>query len=230
MSNFTDDFGIEWHSYNRYWANHDPHFREYINEINSWSNNEAIKKYIFDGKVGHELETLFKLFNTTLHFATYNDDLIAVMLTGDHQPLSHYEELKEYITSGRHKENIESDINEDFLSLEETNVILNSADDPNLYIEYLVVNPKYHGKGFGTKIFKTLKENIDVFTNNYSDTAFIQTAIHNENIASRKTVIKNGFKRVKPSNNPIPLPYSVYYCNINTKHSTHKDEIENERF
>ena len=220
MRTFEDN-GIKWINISKYESGRNPLFRQYINIIDTWSNNEPIKKYIYDGKVGHELESLFKLFNTNIHFATIDDQLVAVMLTSSHQPLTHFEELKEYIKSGRHSEDITSDISEEFLTKQETNVIIDSKDENNLYIEYLVVNPDLHGKGIGTRIFKSIKENPVFFNNNYTDVSFIQTAIHNENIPSRKTVIKNGFKRIKPHKDP--LPYSVYYFQLqNQTHSKEK--------
>jgi len=193
-----------------------------MKEIEKWSDNEAIQNYVYDGNLSHHVESLFKyIMNTDLYFVTNNNDLIAIVLTSIHSPINDYDQLLEYVKNVRQENNEVGDISEDFLDIQETNDLISRDNKNILTIEYTVINPDHQGKGIGTMLYKTIKDNIDFF-GEYETPTCIQASIHNDNIPSRKTVIKNGFKRIRPGDNN--QPYSVYYCRIKNKEDIHSEE------
>ncbi len=69
-----------------------------------------------------------------------------------------------------------------------------------LSIEGLVVNPKLVGKGIATRMVGSIRDNPNVFGNSLHK-GDIVAAVNNENIASRKALLKNKFKPMgKPTN------------------------------
>ena len=72
---------------------------------------------------------------------------------------------------------------------------------PNRYynystIEYLVVNPECHGRGIGTRMITSIKENPDYFVGKEHRGSYV-AFVHGDNIASQKAFLKNKFQVVK---------------------------------
>lgn len=224
MKKLVDKNGFTWTSFNQLETRYSIQYRKNLKEVEKWSDNESIQKYVYEDNLAHQLETLARYFGMDdLFFVTEPNkhDLIGVMFLSNHATLNDYEQLLNYIENGRQYEDKPSDISEDFLNIEETIDIKNNINENILTVEYAIINPNYQGKGIGTMLYKTLKDNIDFFSE-YDTPAIIQASIHNENIPSRKTVIKNGFKRIRPIIED--QPYSVYYCRIKNHEDIHSEE------
>ena len=215
---------LEWITFDRAESTFIDEYYEYIKQINSWSNDKYIKEYISNNPVGNEMDFWFKLVSDTeLYIAKHGYEVVATVLLGHTRPLMNNKELIQYIINKQHQEETITDTIDHESFLDEDNVIrlLKDREKDNLYVEYIMINPKYHGKGIATRFYKFMKENLEFF--NGHNTKFIQVSIKETNIPSRKAVLKNGFKRMKPTTK-IPN-YSTYYLHLrkNTK------DKENER-
>jgi len=74
-------------------------------------------------------------------------------------------------------------------------------------IEYIVVNPDAQGRGVGTRMIKSIKDNPMFFTSG-KHRGKIQASVKPSNIASQKAFLKNGFRVVKPAKK---IPTTLYY-------------------
>ena len=59
-------------------------------------------------------------------------------------------------------------------------------------IEYIVVNPKYQGKGVGTRMISSIRHNPQCFIGNYK--GLISAFVNPDNTASKKAFLKNKFE------------------------------------
>ena len=97
-------------------------------------------------------------------------------------------------------------------------VILQEFDNKTANLDYIVLNEKYRNQGLGTRIIKSVKDNLTKILQSpqYIDT--IYTMISDENPKSQKAFIKNGFY-VKPGNNKMSK-YSIFMCDLREKEQT----------
>ena len=168
------------------------------------------------------MDLIFRMINDTdMYFAVRNGEVIALVVLGHDRPIAKKEELIHYIKEKNNTNifNFEDILHEEYLDQSQTEEILNNKNQDNVYIEYILVNPKYHGRGTATAFYKLLKDNLEFFKGN--NAKLLQVSIKEENIGSRKAVLKNGFRRLKPVDEPI---YSTYYLHIKPNEST-KDII-----
>lgn len=69
--------------------------------------------------------------------------------------------------------------------------------DNRTHIEYLVVNPRMQGKGIGTRMIKSIKNNPEYFASNHKGILF--ASVEKSNEASKRAFLKNGFEICQPS-------------------------------
>lgn len=204
---------LEWITFDRAESAFIDEYSEYIRQINTWSNDKHIKKYISEDPVGNEIDFLFKMVSDSdLYIAKNGDEVAALVLLGHTRPLVKDEELFDYIANKQHLDKpITDDISyEEYLDEEDVMGLLKDREKNNIYVEYIMINPKYHGRGIATRFYRFLQDNLDFFGGH--DSKFLQVSIKESNIPSRKAVIKNGFKRMKPT---TKFPnYSTYYLHL----------------
>jgi len=206
------DTNLKWVTFDRAEVDYIDEYSNYINQINLWSDNKYMQKYITKDPIGNDLSNLFKIIkDTDLYIATDNNEVVATVLIGHTRPLDK-QDLLNYINSKAYLDkSISLDIPyENYLDKNDVTNLLKDEDQDNIYIEYLLVNPKYHGKGIATHFYKFMKDNLDFFGG--QNIKYMQASIKEGNIPSRKSVLKNGFKRMKPTTE-IPL-YSIYYLHL----------------
>ena len=211
-----------------------PRYKELIEQLNSWQGDKNIEKYVTDHPLGNDMDFWFKLVQSTDLFLGINnkDEVVSCVMISHNRPLMNENELIKYIVNNHHKKRITiKDIPEEkYLDEPDTINLLVNADEKNIYIEYIIVNPKYQGRGIATRFYKTIQDNIEFFSGS-NNTHLIQLSINHENIASRKAVIKNNFKRMKPHNS-ADFIYATYYLNLRPHKipNLQKDIQEDEKF
>ena len=72
-------------------------------------------------------------------------------------------------------------------------IMMYNNKNNNDTIQYLVVSPERQGRGYGTRIVCSIKDNIDFFAEGSSHNS-LSTQIHPQNIASQKVFERNNFK------------------------------------
>ena len=216
MKSYYDEVtDLEWVTFNRSTAPYDPQYQDFIEQINTWSANENIRKFICQSyRTGTLIDDFFQgLDNTDFFFALRDNELVAATLLSQDTPLSREDQLVDYLYFKRYEDKPQEMVTiegEEYLDFDDTVDLLNNKNKENTYIEYILVNPKYHGKGIGTAITNCIKRNLDFFSQG-KDVGVLQASIDNENIASRKAILKNGFKKMKPHNKKYPFS-TYYYC------------------
>ena len=190
-------------------------YENYIQEINSWSYNQNVMKFIsYNGDVGNVLrEFQEKMNNGEIYFALRNNELVGVIFLSNNDFIAREQELSQYLRYQFYKNEPQEEYsikNEKYLDFDDTfNILKNKGK--SLYVEYLIVNPKYHGKGIGTAIPVSIKNNLDFFADKDNIT-LLEASIDNENIASRKAFLKSGFKKMVPCRKSIC--FTTYYCSL----------------
>ena len=116
--------------------------------------------------------------------------------------------------------------NEEYLDKNDAEIIYYDNIGNNLYVEYLIVNPMHQGRGVATNFYNTIKNNPEFFGGD-EYTNLIHLSVNHNNIHSRKSVLKNGFKRMTPTHCG-DIVNSIYFCRIQSKYEL-KEENENER-
>ena len=217
MKTLYDDIdNLNWISFDRYEAKDNPQYDNLISQLNTWSDDPNMKKFITENDLGEDMDFWFKLVNDTdLFFATNSqDELVSCVLISHSRPLMKKDELLDYIANNHHIHKLPTlDIPEEkFLTEPEVVDLLLNSDNENIYIEYILVNPKFQGRGIATRFYKKIQENMEFFGGN-KDINLIQLSINNENIASRKSIIKNGFKRMKPAYYEDNI-YATYFLRV----------------
>ena len=214
MKKFYDKTtNLEWLLFSAEESKYDPEFLHNIKTINEWSSHPLMKRFISkSSKIGDLLNEFFQLLsNMDLYFIKRDGVLVGATLIAKETHIAKVTELKDYIINKKYNniplEDFKID-NEQFLNLPDVFKILKNSKKSNLYIEYLLVAPEYHGKGIGTSISTSIKNNIGFFED-INKVGIIQAAIDNENIGSRKALLKNGFKKMLPCE--TSQSYSTYY-------------------
>lgn len=77
-------------------------------------------------------------------------------------------------------------------------------------MEYIIVNPRYRGKGVGTKMVESVNNNLDFF-NNWFESDGVFVSVQSENIASSRVFLKNNYKKVSYNCSGTGRFYNVYY-------------------
>ncbi|MGN0961206.1 MAG: GNAT family N-acetyltransferase [Christensenellales bacterium] len=77
-------------------------------------------------------------------------------------------------------------------------------------IDYIIVNPELQGKGYGTRMIKSIKDNILYFSNQYNPEGII-SSVEEENISSCKAFESNGFKQIDKNTSSTGRLYKIYY-------------------
>lgn len=189
----------------------------FLNTVDKWGEHPSVQKFLGSGKpLGHFMKGLCESIpDYELHFGTNSEGrLVTALVTSINDVLKLSFDLEKHLFNG----NDEKSNNEEFITKEHIRKILSHKDENNLYLAYNVVDPDCHGQGIGTRVLQSVKNNLEYFAG--CKTSNLQMNIDNENTASIKVVIKNGFQRLKPSTHPITNS-SMFYC-----HTTNLDKDE----
>lgn len=218
---------LEWITFDRTESEYFDKYKDYINQINTWSDNEDMKKFISEDPIGNEMNFLFQMVDDSdLYLAIKDNEVISAVILGHTRPLAREIEIINYAKEKRYlkKSMFENNINEEYLDQSRTEELIRDRYKDNIYIEYLLVNPKYYGRGIATRFYKFLIDNLEFF--NGKNVEILQASIKEENIGSRKAILKNGFRRLKPVYE-IPT-YSTYYLHLRPNDNL-KDNINHEK-
>lgn len=94
-------------------------------------------------------------------------------------------------------------------------LISQSLDSPNSSdISYLIVNPKMHDRGIGTRMISSIRENSEFFTNRYN-TKKIYATVCESNIPSMKAFLKNKFDVVSCADMKRFNGFAKLYTSVN---------------
>ena len=155
---------LDWVSFNNI---NDPGCKEAIDEINSWSDNENIKKFIVDGmEVGNFLSRLYAQEDPA--FMNYATD-------------GKNEEVRDFLYFFYEKGKRDS--------LAGVTLLSNNFENDQVDVCYLVVNPNIQGKGIGTRFVTSLKDNLQTLTKRETNNV-ITARVDDENVASLKLFSK----------------------------------------
>ena len=193
---FDQERGILW-----YEGDYSIGTQEMSQELNSWD-SDGINDYIISRdqmKLG-DFTNALQDFKTYRRFFGYIDgELSAVVVMNGGDRLKSKNLLLEHI------------INSDFGTLKPTKQILsankaqgivfNDNNRNNDYILYLIVAPQRQGRGYGTRVVSSIKNNIEFFAKNSLHNS-LSTQIHDKNIPSQKVFERNNFHTLNLSFQP----------------------------
>jgi len=156
----------------------DKEYEFYNNQLNEWSKDKDIKKFIVANmNVGRYFKLITKVSDSTntqteLHhfFIFDNDQLIgSAVISTNEKPLYS-------IISNK------------------SSVFAEISKDKNCMVDilYFVTNPKLRGLGYGTRIIKTIKNHEKELTNN-KNTSGLFAEVRKTNEPSKKAFLKNNF-------------------------------------
>ena len=166
-------------------------------ELDYWQSH-AITKYIIGRGNDIQLGTFSRCASSFdknyQYFGYINGKLVVTAITRAGDSLN----FKDKRALNLHIENMMNGINLDqnasFLSLEKAIKIVDYSNN-NDSILYLIVNPKYQGKGYGPRAVSSIKNNLDFFAPQ-SQHDSLATSIHIDNYPSISAFDKNDFKKL----------------------------------
>lgn len=177
-------------------------YRTYLLQLNEWSSDSGVQNYICkDMELGAFLgiitkhSTSSKRINNFEHFIILDKDTLvgtALIVVNDR-------DFKEHLIKTPHFDSINTDNN------------------PNLIIEYLVTNPHLRNKGYGTRIVKGIQNNEQLIEKGTTHSG-IFTTIDNCNECSKRAFLKNKFVCIPAKAfNDLSDKFSVYYFGKHNK-------------
>lgn len=197
--------------------------KQYLDTINEWGNHPKVQKFL--GKhipLGDRFFNLcFDDKNYHLYFIFEENKFVSSIIISQTKNLLNESQLRELLTNEKLENSTHNITEEKFLTNDEITKLLDNKDSTNLYLVYNVVDPEFHNKGIGTRILKSIKNNLYFFAN--TNEANLQAIINTQNIGCVKMVCKQEFRRINPAktfNNNL----SVFYCHSVSKNNF--NEIE----
>lgn len=176
-------------------------FSQKIEELNTWDNhaNSGIETYIKGGSdlsFGSFMKRFIAFQPKTRRLLFFHDsnqnEIAGVCVLNTKQKLSHKQYLKDYIKHCVKFKKMAS-TQKEITVIDAIKALTNNNDSNNLSIDFLVINPAFHKKGFGSRAIKSLLDNAGELSNQQNINA-IETSIHESNQASKRIFDKNNFK------------------------------------
>ena len=160
---------------------------DFINEINEWRSNN-IAKYLTYDNLGNYLYN-YQL-DENMYFAFDGGELAGVSVIEGDQELTYANLFREHIT------NVDigfMDRMNRFMSYDlALKALKRSNEHNNSFMNYIVVNPNRQGRGIGTRMLRSITDNMEFFTGNEQDNVLSANVFYS-NKASRKMFEKNDF-------------------------------------
>jgi len=181
--------GIDKKNHHIYLPEDSKELLDITNELNTWK-SEGINKFITNSPLlGDELTTCHvKNYNT---YYAYDEGGLSAVVVFREDPDINYAKICDYVL---HCERCEVDGVAGYLSLAQArDLLLSSLDDNNLLLNYVVVSPGLQGRGIGTRVVRSINDNIANFTS-LNHVEYATACIHNDNVASQKIFKRNGYE------------------------------------
>jgi len=189
--------GIDWYACDRKFVVDDKlvinfednkQINEWLKEINSWQ-SDNISKYINDKKIGKYLREV-AANDESLYFGFDGGKLATIAMIEGQKQMFEFVEFTNYIAECK---SLAVDCKPNYLNLYQAmRALINTTNENNSTIKYLVVNPSMQNKGIGTRSVKSIIDNISYFSGS-EDNNVTQALIHYQNEASQRIFRKNDF-------------------------------------
>ncbi len=171
-------------------------FDSCIDTLNTWHSHN-IGEYIIRGE---NLGDYLKEFNKSL---PYGNQYLYCAMQGSDMVATAYITAREYLVPKyaleRYIQNIEVGEGVEYVTISDAEEILARDNGENAVdINYLIVNPQFQNQGVGTRVIRSITENLEYFTT-AKDISTVMAFVHGRNIASQKAMLKNKFKKLVPS-------------------------------
>lgn len=168
--------------------------REITNELDSWTSPE-IKEYIVSTvPVGRFVIWAGDLANHKTYYGYIDGKLVATVVTSnDKRNLSLLRQHLEYTKNGF----LFTD--RQILSISSAEMMIEGANNSESWqrnedkIEYLIVNPDYQNRGYGTRVIMSIKNNRDFFMPRSLHNS-LSTFVNEDNIRSIRAFEHNDFR------------------------------------
>ena len=190
MESFVDDVSeITWYKDDcGYEAN------QLSKELNSW-NSKSIEKYVSGGwELGDLTRDIVGLNKNMEQFYGFVDNkFVSTILLKEGEPIPNelYYDLLTHIQNNRR-----GIIKQDEKTIISTDRGFELLDKQYMdEVSYLVVNPQFQKKGYGTRVVSSIKENLGLFMPD-AELSTLTTQIHYKNKPSMKCFERAGFKQL----------------------------------
>ena len=170
-------------------------------ELDSWKSDE-INEFVTGGtNLGYMTRgtTMFAT-GTEQFYGFINNKLVSTVLLRENKLIDEDLQYQLLTHIQNNKRGFEFQNKNGIISTDKAFQLLERPDFSE--VSYLIVKPAEQGKGYGTRIVTSIKNNLDFFMPNATLDAF-GTTINFENIPSINVFNKNGFKQLNTENDEV---------------------------
>lgn len=195
------------------WYKDDESFdsKENLDEVNSWE-NDGIKNFLTAGveKVGDMLHKSTKV-NGNQFYGYVDDKLVVSAVVNSYELMTGNKDLTLYDHISNCDEGKDYSDGHPLLSTNKAYKILDSGiyTPDHDELSYIVINPISQGKGIGTRVVSSIKNNLDFFAPNSSHFS-LSARTHFKNEKCLRMLETNDFKRLNLQHN-IETVIKKYY-------------------